>query len=430
MNPALPAVPKPIPVDFTALEMRPALPEAPPPSPLRVVTLAPGSELEIAFVYKRTYDLDTAGGPPRVSDEQTPLAEEEALHEPLTPASSPSFKALPEVIAFKTGTDLVVRGTARPPRATREWLVWVRAGQHVHAARVFGRRVCERINGRLSFSRPEPFEALPLRMENAYGGRDNAYERSLMEEVNRLVTPETMRRARPSLGAIFAEHHPLMYPRNRFGKGYVLDAAAQGVEGRELPNLERPDDLLTPERLALPHPLDWTRQPLPAGFDYLDPFSFPRSAMLGFPPPSAAPLGDDIAEVLRGLIPAGYCLGNITARKPEEMGDCIHQWSSRCAQPGLCLPFFQGDEWVTLAGMDPALPEWQIPLPRERPEFTLPSWVRSGPVLIGDLHLVFIDVDGRRLSLIWSARTPLRTTLLPGQTAEVAAAGHLRLVGF
>jgi len=428
VSPAQPrAVPQPVRVDYRA---GPPPPGPPPPAPLRVVTVIPGKEIEIAFVYKRTYDLDPAGGPPRASEEQPPLAEEEALHEPLLPGAPASFRQLPEVVGLKTGTDVVVQGAARPPRPVREWLVSVAVGPYVHRAGVFGRRVCERAGGRIAFTPPEVFEEMPLRMENAYGGRDPAFERAFTADVEARVAPEAMRRARPSLQAIFGQAHPLMYPRNRFGKGYVLNAAAPEVEGRELPNVERPDDLLTPERLALSDPLDWTRQPLPACFDWLDAASFPRCAFLGLPPPASRPLGDDIAEVRGGLIPAGYSLGNLLGRPSARVGEVVHPWASRSAQPGLCLPFLSGDEWIVLAGMDPGRVEWRVPLPRERPEFTLPAGLSPDPVLAGRLHLVFVDVDARRLSLVWSGRAPLRTTLLPGQTAEIAAAGHLRMIGF
>lgn len=427
MTPAPRAVPQPVRVDYRA---GPPPPGPPPPAPLRVVTVVPGEEIELAFVYKRTYDLDPAGGPPRPSQEQPPLAEEVELHEPLVPGAAASVRQLPEVIGLKTGTDVVVQGAARPPRLVREWRVSVGVGLYVHRAAVFGRRVCERAGGRLAFTPPEPFEEMPLRMENAYGGRDAAFERAFLAEVERQAPPESMRRAGPALKAIFGQVHPLMYPRNRFGKGYVLDAAAPEVEGRELPNVERPDDLLTPERLALPDPMEWQRQPLPACFDWLDASSFPRCAYLGMPPPASRPLDDDVAEVRRGLIPSGYSLGSLLACKPADVGRVVHPWASRCAQPGLCLPFLAGDEWLSLAGMDPARPEWRFPLPRERPELTLPAGVCAEPVLAGRLNLVFVDVGASRLSLVWSGRAPLRTTLLPGRTEEVAAAGHLRMMGF
>ena len=428
MSPSSAPLPKPTPFDAAAAAaLAPPRPAPDPPAVFRVVTLSPGEDVEIGFVYKRTYQLDSVGQPERLVDEQPPLNEEATFHEPLSPGTPPSCRSLPEVIAFKTGTDVVVRASARPPRTSREWLVSVGVGPHVHAARVFGRRFCEATaSGLPRFSTPEPFDEMPLRLENAYGGRDIAFEAAVMQEVVKKVTPEAMRQARPSLEAIFGANHPLMYPRNRFGKGYVLGPS---LDGRELPTIERPDDLLTPERLVLTHPLNWTVQPLPAAFDYMDPFTFPRSAMLGFPPPSAKPLNEDLLEVRAGLIPADFCRGSLLAHRPQDMAACLHLWGSRCAPPGLCLPFLNGDESLLLSGMDPGVPELKIPLPRQRPEVTLPGWLGSGPTLHGQLHLVFVDVDARLLSLIWSARTPLRRTIMPGQMPDITAAYHLRMRG-
>ncbi len=425
-SPARP-VPQPVPLDAANPGEVMQLPERPPPSTLRVVMLTPESETELGFVYKRTYDLDATGRPVSLSDEQPPLDEEGSLHEPLEPGALPSFRSLPEVVAFKTGTDVVIRAAARPPRPVAEWSVEARVGPWVHAAHVSGPRQAEWRNGHIRFTPPAPFETMPLRMENAYGGRDFHSESALLQEVQSLTSAESLRRARPSLEGIFGENHPLMYPRNRFGKGYVLRATAEAVHGRELPCVERPDDRLTPERL-LASELAWSAQPLPASFDYLDPFSFPRSAMLGMPPAADPPVADDVAEVRMGLIPAGYCLGNLLLTQPQEMWRCIHPWASRCAQPGLCLPFLKGDEWIVLSGMDAHIAELQIPLPRERPELTLPSWLSSPRVLTGVLNLVFLDVDARRLSLIWSARGVLRRTVLPSQLPEIEATSALRMI--
>jgi hypothetical protein len=421
-------LPKPTPIDTAAMQ-----PPAPPPrqtsGTFRIVTLAPQDQLEIGFVYKRTYALDAKGRPVGPADQQPPLEDDGASHEPLTPSQPPSCKSLPEVIGFKTGTDIVVRGSARPPHPTREHTVAVKVGPHVHAARVFGPRRSEFANGQIRFTPPVTFEVMPLRLEHAYGGRDAAFEASLLEEVAKGMTPEAVRRARPSVEAVFGANHPFMYPRNRHGKGYVLARSAASIDGRELPTIERPDDLLTPERLVLAHPLDWTVQPVPAAFDYIDAFTFPRSALLGFPPPSARPLDRQIPEVVAGLLPDDFTRGNLMAVRPQDMASCLHPWATRCAPPGLCLPFLSGTETIVLSGMDPATPELAVPLPRERPEVTLPEWLRSEPVLHGELHLVFLDVDARSLSLIWSQRTRLGRTILPAHLVDVSSAARLRMTG-
>src|ERR1035437_3273348 len=95
--------------------------------------------------------------------------------------------------------------------------------------------------------------------------------------------------------------HPGLYPRNPVGKGYLV--LPDPIEGVELPNLEDPADLLTPERLVTRQPELWFRQPLPWCFEWTVGLTFPRCLYLGldawFPAPDGAPLG----EVQRGYIP-------------------------------------------------------------------------------------------------------------------------------
>jgi len=310
----------------------------------------------------------------------------------------------------------VIQGSARPARPTDRMPVSARVGEIVHRADVMGARYVDYVSGKIAFTPPEPFEVMPLRYENAYGGRDGPFEAWLAGEVERTTPAEDLRRARPSFEGAFQDNHPLAYPRNRFGKGYVLEERIELVQGRELPNLERPDDRLTPERLVVGNPMDWGRQPVPVGFDYLEPSAFPRTALLGIPPGSRIPWAE-MPEVGLGLVPADYSRGTILECEPAEIPNVIHPHGSRCASLGLWLPFLTGREMVLLEGMDPKSPLLRVSLPGELPVFS-GRWPGSlGQELAGTLQLVEVDVDGRTLTLIWSARAgldrPLRLEELP-----------------
>src|SRR5437899_4102 len=106
-----PMEPQPPPPELLQLLLPPS------PSTLRVTQVLATGQPELAVVYKRTYVIEP-GRPCRPADEQPPLAEEAAPHEELTPGVAPSCRALTETIGFKTGTDVVVQGSARPPRPT------------------------------------------------------------------------------------------------------------------------------------------------------------------------------------------------------------------------------------------------------------------------------------------------------------------------
>lgn len=422
------SIPQPTPLGEAGPSEPPPERESPPPGPLRLIQVTVDGQQELAVIYKRTYTL-AHDRPCRLADEQLPLDEEGERHDEISPEETPSYASLPEAIGFKTGTDVVVQASARPPRPTREMTVSVQVGGHPpHTARVCGPRICDHVNGRLVFSDPEPFEEMPLRYENAYGGRDERFEQALMEDVKQSTEDDVLRRARPSAEALLGDAHPLMYPRNRFGKGYVLDGRPEFVQGRELPTLEDPRDPLTPERLVVENPLDWAGQPLPAGFDYLDPGSFPRSAMLGMPP-AGWDRREPVLEVERGLVPPDFCRGNVFDGPTSEVPSLMHPSASRCASPGLWMPFLRGDEQIRLEGMDPRLPEIRVQLPRERPGFQVPGVRRDAATTEGRLYLVLVDVHEERLSLIWTGRIRLTRPLSPEQLKELTLDVQIHMTG-
>ena len=395
-NPGRPApIPQPRPFE----PERPVYSIPPPPGLVHVVRLAQRDGIEIAAIAKRTYDW-YPGAFPVPAEQQPPLLDTMVSHDGADPGMA-SPKYLPEIVGFKTGTDVVVHGSARPSRPVREMMAGIRVDAQVHAVKVFGRRLVEHGPSGVRFGIPEPFEAVALRYENAYGGRDQGYERAFAAEFQEAVDPAAWRRARTNIENAFGRIHPLMYPRNRFGKGYVLGDDLRKAVGRELPNIELPRDLLTPERLAC-NPMRWQPQPIPAGVGYLDPFSFPRSALMGMslePPPTA----DGIREVAMGLVPGMPTRGILTAT-PEQMGDVVHPAASRCASLGLWLPFLHGDESVVIHGMDAGHPALPCPLPDERPMFHLGIPVEPEALTPPQVYLVRIDVDRRQLVQVWVQR--------------------------
>ncbi|MBZ5592581.1 MAG: DUF2169 domain-containing protein [Acidobacteriia bacterium] len=426
MTSSRPPIPQPVPA--SSLPPPEAPPSLQPPSlgPLRVVTLtpAPGS-LELGIIFKRTYVISHAQ-PCRLADAQIPLDDNGAFHEPLAEGIAPSFRSLPEVIAVKTGTDVVVQASARSPRPVTVMRAAVQIGSYVHHAAVFGRRFCDWSRGRIRFTDPEPLDTLPLRYENAYGGRDLAFEKVFLDEVKERTDPDAYRRAKAVAAGMLEANHSFMYPRNRFGKGYIIENRPEAVQGRELPNIERPDDLLTPERIVVGHPFDWDKQPIPAGFDYLDPLSFPRSAMLAIPPPSSREISA-AREVSGGLVPPDFFRGNLFSHPPEKLPDLIHPDVSRCASLGLRLPFLRGDEQVVLSGIDPAIPDYVVPLPGETPVFRFHTPDVSFADVVPQLHLVFIDPIRKLLTLTWAARVPLSRPLRPGDEKELATAAQFQM---
>lgn len=418
----------------TPLSERPA-PDIPPhltpePSPLGVTTGTITGQLELAVARKLTYRFK-GGSLPALHEEQPPLSLLNEPHDELEPGLIPSQKAVPELLAYSSGTDIVVRAHARPPHPVAGMKVGVVAGSLRHYAKVTGRRFVDRQGDQLVFSPPETFEAMPLRYELAYGGIDREFEAMVAESAVAQSEPEDLRRMAAMAKDFLQGIPPAAYPRNPYGKGYVLVGGVEKMVGKELPNVELDQDRLSPDRLWPSNGARWMEMPVPAGFDYMDVGMYPRTAMMGLPPASE---GDpnQISEVLSGQVPPRFCRGNVLYAEREEVPGMVHPEVVRCAPIGLRSPFLKGDEVVTLYGMDPAEPVMGVHLPGERPVFRIPAAGPGGREVEVDtqLYQLFIDVDERILSLIWTARTPWLKPLEPGEDQELATRVGIRTLRF
>lgn len=124
-----------------------------------------------------------------------------------------SLKAVSEIHIGKPGTDVLVSGRAWAPRgqAIREGLVRVTVAERHKSVRVWGNRVWQSDG---TPSAPEPFEAMPLVWERAFGGVHALEDRLLAEE------------------------------RNPIGVGFAGERSSEQLTGQPVPNLEDPREPL------------------------------------------------------------------------------------------------------------------------------------------------------------------------------------------
>lgn len=153
-----------------------------------------------------------------------------------------SIKYPSDISLAKPSTDVIVAGSAmaRGRVPVTELDVIVRVGPVEKALRVFGLRVWYKGLTGLTMTKPEPFEALPLRWEYAYGGSD------------------------------FTEGQvPLEEPRNPVGRGV---ARSSDTLVHELaPQIEDPRDLISNHR----------SRPAPAGVGPIGRHWEPRRSFVG-----------------------------------------------------------------------------------------------------------------------------------------------------
>lgn len=365
---------------------------------------------------KVTYAM-TDAGPLRRSAQQEPIHTAYAKHAALPDwvgagaGRADSMKTVPEPRAFQVGTDVVVRAHAASAQPVRSMLAGLVIGRQVHKLRVWGARQSQWRAGEVLFSEPEPFERLPLRSELSYGGFDPFAVRGALAALQTRMDESSWRRGSAFLQDTLPQTVPLAYARNPIGMGYVADAAPEALHGVYLPRIELERDLLTPTRFAQGQPLNWLSRPVSAGMDFMDMRMFPRTAMLGLPPPGFVVGHADCPEVTWGQVPADFSRGNVLTADDAHAADAVHMDAARCAPIGLRMGPLTGREPVSLLGLRADRPRWDIELPGERPAFTVPEVGR----LSASLFQVFIDVDARRVELLWAASWPAARELQPGE---------------
>lgn len=355
---------------------------------LTVIPL-PGRRPAAAVWVKGSFDITCAGGL-RPSAEAAPLA-----GDPLDPEAGNC--GLSDLWPVKERPDLVVQGSAFAPggRPVRAMEISVSAGGRHRRVAVFGRRtITWTAPGRVIISAPEPFVQMPATWQNAYGGID--WRTPVAEPTSAL---EQLRLERD---------HPGLYPRNPFGKGYLIQQGE--VPAMEMPNLEDPDDLLTADRLLTGTPERWYGQPLPACFDAAPPVSFPRCLFFADGCDAWHPAPEDAAmpEVAAGLLPADYRA--MMRGRPLEHGP--HPRFIQEAAPGLTLPGLVPGSPVTVRGMHPRRAEVGFALP-SAPRLILEQ--ASGAVpLTPRLHTVLVRPAEAKVTLLHAATCRLERRYLPG----------------
>lgn len=296
---------------------------------------------------------------------------------------------------LKERTDFVVRGAAYAPggRPRSAMMVSARIAATSRRIAVFGRRkIAWTPSGAPLIGEPEPFMSMPVTWSNAYGG------------VDRRVRPAGAVDLPQLLAAALDHDHPGAYPRNPFGKGYFV---AQGpVDGAEMPNLEDPGDMLTPDRLVSGDPRAWYRQPLPACFDWMHPLMFPRFLWFGAGVDAWFPAPDDetMPEVRMGLLPSGY---------RAQQGDGVDARFYQEAPLGLALSGVRGDEEISIEGMHPERPviSFHLPGPPPRIVFTVEGQPVAPPVRT---HSIIVEPAAERVSLVYGATVELPRPFIPG----------------
>lgn len=370
-------------------------------------------EAVLGVVAKRTYQITPTG-------RCEPLAEQPPLN--LGPIDDPEHIELiladSDVFLDKPAVDLVVRGHAWNHPGSPSFVAEVRVGLGFRTQlSVFGdRRAGLTHTGRVAFSSPTLVDKIPLSYRYAYGGCDTRGEQTHGFPFYPMIDAIPAQDRELAKAALSLWH----YPRNRAGRGYIVDYQPETLDALELPNLEHPQDLLTPERLIVHDMWRWPLQPLPASFDWLDHGTFPRLGWFGECPEWE---DVDLAEYLDAFpeVRFGYAEPKLFDLD-NSVTTSFDRRALNGASLGLRLPSLRGDEVLTLSNLHPHLPSFELRLPGERPTL----WVddRKGGLreLAARISSVVVEPDQMRLTIVWYGWTK---ALRPYLEHELIVMPHL-----
>jgi len=291
----------------------------------------------------------------------------------------------------KPKADLVIVGTAWAPDGNPApvYDVEVVFGSFRRTLRVFGpRRAIYRKPSKQTrtetvytppvFTDPTPVLRVPMSFTVAYGG------------VARFRVPDA------------ADVIEIPCPSNPFGKGYCVQNSPEGLEGLELPQVEDPQNLLTPEtvvrELGAPENL-----PLPAGFAFYGSGWYPRVAYAGVMPYEVDRVREQVREQAARLDPQkdAAAIEMLKNFDPPVMAYEFFQG----AAPGMAIPYPRGDESVVLKNLS-RTGHLAFNLPGRRPLLKLD--LGSGPQVVPlTLDTVTILADEMRVLLTFRGRVTL-----------------------
>jgi hypothetical protein len=316
---------------------------------------------------KRTYDIRLNDSATRAA-ETKPLLNMDVYYDYGDPEwSTVLFEN--DLAPYKLETDVVFIAKAYSPngKPVDSMTIGVEVGGRRKVIRVLGDRCCRyRKEGPPVFTDPVPFTEMEMRYEKAYGGRD----------------------IKSSPGLEFS------YPRNHMGTGIALKNLPGVVEGLGLPNLEDPDDLLTPDRVVLGEPERWNQQPLPQGLGWFQRTWYPRCSFVGAVPGYLDP-DEEMREERLGLVPRHQ----IALARQFKLPSFDVRFNNG-ASIGLRFPYLAGDELIRSANLTPGGGITAFRLPGEHPRVMLDIGLGENELEVV-LHTVCVRLEEMQVDLLW-----------------------------
>lgn len=372
----------------------------------RLSAVLAGQHRESGFIFgvvgKRTYLV--AGGECHEHPEQVPLVEE-----PVFGSDEGVLLHDADLVLQRMLADIIVEGHAYPHERRPTLRARVGVGDFVREIGVLGDRRLERgRDGSLQITPPQAFEKMPLGWEHAYGGVDEAARLDIGDPFAEFMIASGQP-ADPRFG-LFA------YPRNPVGKGYLTEPTPAGIEACRLPNLEEPNQLLTPETIVRGDFMRWPTGPMVAALGWLSHNYFPRIAQFGLPVPAydnSQVRVDDFFEVR-----ARWAKIN-TVRLDNAMADRMDVAAAQQSAMGMRTPTIDPAAAIELVNLHPGHPKWRFRLPGQVPKMAYRLPGQPATELRPMIRTLTIEPDLDRVTVVWVGETRVSLPVMPQQLQEM-----------
>ncbi|MDO6597312.1 DUF2169 domain-containing protein [Oceanihabitans sp. 2_MG-2023] len=340
----------------------------------------------LSLIVKRTYII-LNNGTCIYNEVQKPITKEHTFYDDNEKHIDQDI----DLYTYKPLTDVIVKGKARTNKKTNSFQACVEIARLKLDITIFGNRnLYKANNGIPTFTTPENILEVPLTYNFAYGGKDLLAERHLKERIENDTKLKYLNEVTDLLAG-----SPYRYQRNPEGKGYITSLNEEGLEKVELPNLENPYQLVTPENIVCKSIAHWQKMPLPVATDFVHPGWFPRVAYFGmYPIPKG--FDEDAYEITKKLVDEEILKSRFEIKKAH-----FNFRAFNSASLGLQSRYLHGGESCRLTNIHPNKTEFVFKLPNEQPKIKIDN--RKGKLIKADvnMHSVIIEPDTNSLSIVW-----------------------------
>tara|TARA_R110002049_G_scaffold68863_2_gene178343 strand:- start:2644 stop:3795 length:1152 start_codon:yes stop_codon:yes gene_type:complete len=358
----------------------------------------------LSVIAKRTYQINLNGSC-TLHEDQESIIEDYVMNEEIDGL----FEQDIDVYPLKPMTDVVLKGKARSIKEVENFSASIEIGKLGMHYSIFADRKVYKAEGKeYLFQYENKISEIPLSYTHAYGGKDLDAEKSLRDIIE---AEESFKYTSEVLDILAGS--PYRYPRNPLGKGYIVEPTESTLASLELPNIENPYQLLSPENFICKNVLEWYKMPVPVCTDWLHPGWFPRVAYFGsYTIPEG--MDENISEIKNK-----WASESLLNSNPDPNVSVLDFRACNGASLGLQSNHLTGGQQCRLVNIHPQKQEFVFTIPKEIPIIKIDG--RNGKLINTDpvLQTILIEPELNRLTLVWRGSGKALRPYAPSELANM-----------